>query len=310
MAITIKAQTLAALRTFEAAGRLLSFSEAARELCVTTGAVSQQIRKLEEQLGVALFERRVRAIALTPAGEELLGVTRRSLESLSLAVERIQRQTAEAAVRLKAIPSFVFKWLIPRLQAFHSRWPDIRVETFADAALLDIAGGDFDLAIDYGRDGHYPGFESHLLLPETLLPVMAPDYMPHTDWRDPQSWRQAALLHDAMPWPGAPKDAEWRRWLDQSGLSAVDSSCGHSFNRVDMAIEAAAAGLGIALARGAVVREALASGRLVAPLPPVAADCTYYLLIPEGTLASAPARLVADWLLQVASGEEGAAAQL
>lgn len=295
----LSARTFSALITFEACGRLLSFSDAARELCVTTGAVSQQIRKLEEQLAMRLFVRAARGIQLTPEGAQLLSATQQSIEGVEKTVKQLQSRLNGSVVRLKSTPSFVFKWLIPKLQAFNQHHPDVKVETYADAALLDLAGADFDLAIDYS-DGEYADFDATLLVRETLLPVVSPDYMPDADWRDPAIWQQVSLLHDAMPWPDAPKDAEWRYWLDQAGLRHVDSDRGHYFNRADMSIAAADAGLGMALARGSLVVDELASGRLIAPFEALPSCCHYYLLLPQGTEAGHNVRVLRDWLLAAA----------
>ncbi|MGB0468669.1 MAG: LysR substrate-binding domain-containing protein [Pontibacterium sp.] len=292
----LNARTFASLIYFEACGRLLSFTDAARELCVTTGAVSQQIRKLETEIGVVLFTRYPRGIALTPAGERLLSVTRQSVSSLVTILEELQKKPADDVVRLKSTPSFVFKWLIPKLQEFNRQYPEIKVEAYADAALLDLAGADFDLAIDYSQ-GLYLDFEATLLLRESLLPVVSPNYRPEIDWQSPDIWQQVSLLHDAMPWAEASRDAEWTYWLERSALKQVSYERGHYFNRVDMAIAAADAGLGVALARSALVEEELASGRLIAPFKAVASCCDYYLLMPGERVVSANAYILRDWLL-------------
>lgn len=295
----LNSRTLASLVHFEACGRLRSFSDAAKELSLTTGAVSQQIRKLEDVLGFKLFERQPRGIELTAEGTELLKVTQSSVEAIETVLEKLQGQTEESVVRLKSTPSFVFKWLIPHLQAFDHNHPEIRVETFADAALLDLTSGDFDLAIDYSN-GEYAEFEALLLMEETLQPVISPSYMPDADWSDPDIWRKISLLHDSMPWPGSSRDAEWRYWLDQRGLSDVCSGSGHYFNRADMAIAAAGAGLGVALARSALVEDELEAGRLIAPFPAVKSCCDYYLLLPKGAPELSNARVLGDWLRALA----------
>ncbi|OZG72620.1 transcriptional regulator [Hahella sp. CCB-MM4] len=289
-------RTFSMLIYFEACGRLLSFSAAARELYVTTGAVSQQIRKLEEQLGIKLFERRPSGIRLTAKGNELLTVTRQSIEAIRQTVERLQVNSIDTAVRLTSTPSFVFKWLIPMLKEFNLNNPDIKIETYAEAALLNLSTASFDLAIDYSK-GEYQNFDATLLVEEILLPVISPEYMKGANWQDPKIWDSVSLLHDAMPWSDAPRDAEWRYWLDQSGLTDVSSRQGHYFNRSDMAIAAADAGLGVALARGSLVKEELASGRLIAPLPAVPSCCNYYLVTPKGKAISHSVGVLRDWLL-------------
>lgn len=292
----LHARTFSSLIYFEACGRLRSFSAAAQELSVTTGAVSQQIRKLEEQLGLRLFERLPAGIKLTSEGSELLAVTRQSVDAIRLVVDRLRENVEASVVRLKSTPSFVFKWLIPRLNEFSQAFPEVKVETFAEAALLDLNAAEFDLAIDYG-EGRYRGFDAVQLVEEALMPVISPDYITDADWRDPGIWKRVVLLHDALPWPGSPRDVEWRYWFDQSGLTDIPSEHGHYFNRSDMAIAAADAGLGVALARSSLVEEELENGRLIAPLPAIASCCHYYIVTPKQKKMSQGATVLRDWLL-------------
>lgn len=293
----LNARTFSSLVYFEACGRLLSFSAAGKELCVTTGAISQQIRKLEEQLGFKLFDRQPSGIVLTQEGKEMLNVTQQSIESVEMVIRRLQAKLSDNVVRLKSTPSFVFKWLIPKLQEFNLEYPHIKVETYADEALLELAGADFDIAIDYG-DGQYDGFTTNLLVKETLLPVMSPEYMKEADWKQAKTLEEASLLHDAMPWIDAEQDAEWRFWLDETRLVGIDSTQGHFFNRSYMAIAAAEAGLGIALARASQVGEELKNGRLIAPYKGVPSCRDYYMLIPKKGRANIHAYILKNWLLE------------
>ncbi len=301
----LRAQTLTALRTFEAVGRLMSFSQAASELCVTTGAVSQQIRKLETELGVALFIRQSRSLLLTEAGEKLFKVTTQSLTVLSQTVESIKNNLDGRILRLTVIPSFAFHWLIPRLADFHQHYPRLKVEVKAVSGVLDQAHRDFDLAIDYSPSEFAKGFCSELLMAEELIPVMSPSYRPDFDWQVPECWQDIALLHDTEAWQGASRHEEWSYWFRKQGVLSknvhkVDVAENYYFNRVDMAIEAAAAGLGVALARKAIVAEALNSARLVAPCPVVTSPASYQLIIPEKQKNDPALRQLIGWLnLQV-----------
>ncbi len=295
----LNTQILAALKTFEAAARLLSFSQAAQELSITPGAVSQQIKNLEVQVAARLFIRQARRVALTPEGAQLFSTVRPVLLELDSTLGRIKRNALQGTVRLRSIPSFVFKWLIPRLGDFQRQYPDIRVETFAEGSLLDLQACDFDLAIDYGQ-GQYPGLCATLMMPEQLFPVLSPTRVPAADWHIEQALQQLPLLHDSRPWAGAPPDAEWRYWLDENDLASVLSHTGHEFNRVDMAIEAAASGLGIAMARAALINDELARGRLIAPYPSVPSCCGYYLLYAPDALDNPRIRALHDWLLAMA----------
>ncbi|MBB1487139.1 LysR substrate-binding domain-containing protein [Oceanospirillum sediminis] len=302
----LKARTLTALRTFEAVGRRMSFSAAACELCVTTGAVSQQVRKLEEELGKPLFIRRARSLELTPEGDNLLQITRQSLRTLSQAVAEIQQNAGDSIITLTVIPSLAFHWLIPRLADFHRRYPGIRVEVKAVPDVIDSASEDSVLVIDYSPEADIPGWSSRLLMKEYLLPVIAPDYLAGRDWSLPDSWQQVALLHDTQAWPDAGRHAEWAYWLQHIRQSqstelvhipAIDEKVQHYyFNRVDMAVEAAAAGLGVAMARKAVLTDLLDKGRLQAPFPAVPSPARYYLRQRAQCFEDKTASLLIDWL--------------
>ena len=291
-----KAHLLPALHTFEAAARSGSFTGAARALHLTTGAVSQQIKQLEQGLDLTLFERHSRGIRLTSAGAQLYQAVSQGLQQIDACLAQLAWQnTASGEVRLKLTPSFAYKWLVPRLPAFYAAHPDIRVLTFAEGAVLDDRNNDFDLAIDYGRA---PYSQGELVLSESLVPVMSPEYADKHDWHSrAMDWGDVVLLHDAMPWLGAARDTEWRYWFDCRGFNDVDSDRGHYFNRTDMAMEAAAAGVGVAMARGALVAEAFAQGRLISPYAPLDADTGYYLLRGAGEQQRGAVGIFMQWLL-------------
>lgn len=278
----LNAQILAALRTFEASAHCGSFTRAAKELHITAAAVSQQIANLESQLNLSLFERHSRGIRLTKAGESLFKVVQPSLVDIAATIEQLRLDSAtDNELRIKSTPSFAYKWLVPRLQNFHQNYPDIRVQIFADSALVDKDTSDYDLAIDFcpiPYPDNLSGSAAQLLMAETLIPVMSPQYATQFDWQDPKCWRHVNLLHDAMPWLGATPDSEWRYWFKAMGLSYSESGRGHSFNRTDLAMEAATAGQGVALARRALLGDDINKGSLVAPFAPIKAGFGYYLL--------------------------------
>ncbi|MBQ0755850.1 MAG: LysR family transcriptional regulator [Amphritea sp.] len=294
----LNSQILAAMKTFEASARLQSFSQAANELSITPGAVSQQIKNLERQLGVVLFTRKTRQVELTTQGGQLYETVQPALLSLNNCIGRMKRLNLEGNVRLRSIPSFVFNWLIPRLGGFQKRYPDIRIETFADGSLLDLKSRDFDIAIDYG-DGHYPGLGHTLMMEEYLFPVVSPEYFSEIDWSASGALNRVPLLHDTAPWVGAAPDSEWRYWLEVNGMPGVDSSRGHYFNRSDMAIKAAVSGLGVAIARESLITDEIIRGRLIAPYAKQKCRCSYYIVYPEGVLSNPRVKAVHDWLLEI-----------
>jgi len=288
----LNSQVLAALRTFEAAAFCGSFTKAAKELHITAAAVSQQMANLEAQLDLSLFERHSRGIRLTASGEALFNTVRPSLDNIAATIDKLQHHHATGyELRIKSTPSFAYKWLVPRLQHFYQEFPEIKIQIFADSALVDKATTDYDLVIDFAPIP-YPdnvstskkgsaGLTEHqaeLLMAEALIPVMSPAYEKRFNWQAPDCWLQVNLLHDVMPWFGASPDSEWRYWFDAMGLDNQDSTSGHSFNRTDLAMEAAAAGQGVALARRALLGDDINRGNLVAPFAPIKAGFGYYLL--------------------------------
>jgi len=305
--IKINDNLLSGLATFTATASCNSFTQSAEKLHITTGAISQQIKQLEQNLKLALFERHSRGIRLTSAGHQLHQVVEQSLTDIGDVISQLQQVNRHAGeVHLKLTPSFAYKWLVPRLQDFYQQYPDIKIHTFAEGALVDHTDSNFDLAIDYGQSPYQSSdkkIHAELLLAEQLLPVMSPQYMATFNWdltkdinkRDNiDVWQTVTLLHDAMPWQHADKDVEWQFWLQQMSLETPKttqvktgknalSKHGHYFNRTDMAIAAAAAGLGVALARCALLDNdlttaGLAKAGLASPFSPIDAHAGYYLI--------------------------------
>ncbi|MHA2768318.1 LysR substrate-binding domain-containing protein [Vibrio harveyi] len=294
----MKSSVVSGLWLFNQVAEHNSFTSAAKALHLTTGAISQQIIQLEEQLGFTLFERHSRGIRLTPKGLQLSQTSQFHFSELRKALEELQIEKPHNEIRLKLTPSFAFKWLVPRLESFHLNNPDLQVQIFAEGALVNSELKDYDVAIDYGPHP-YRDKNAKRILDEQLLPVMSVKYLEDHGWlktpkTTPEQWRDATLLHDAMPWDKAPRDYEWLYWASSMGLDFKTDS-GHFFNRTDMAMSAAEAGVGIAMARMALVEDELKNGRLVSPFEPVDANAGYYLII---NTRSEPTERFKKWLLQ------------
>lgn len=275
-----------------------SLTSAAKDLSLTTGAVSQQLQAIEERLGFSVFERHARGIRLTEQGQKLVDAVSHHLASIEENVYQLTRVSENKEIRLKLTPSLAFKWLVPRLENFQKQYPDIQIHTFAEGALVDSENRNFDIAIDYGPIP-YKRAEAELLMEESLLPVMSPSYLAQfPDIIDNvNTWKKTTLLHDAMPWHGAPKDYEWLYWASQNEID-FDTNQGHFFNRTDMAMSAAEAGVGIALARMALLGDELSQKRLVAPLEPIKANAGYFII----THVDNPhTRLFKSWLREQAT---------
>lgn len=290
----LKSPQVASLHTFMLVAQYPSFSLAAADLHLTTGAISQQMLQLEALLGFSLFERHSRGVRLTEAGRILLTTVQRNYQDIEQTIRSLVPSTERKEIRLKLTPSFAFKWLVPRLEDFYRRHPEI--QTFAEGALVDSDRRDYDLAIDYGVLP-YPRREAQLLMEEWLLPVMNANYLAahswlQQDWANAENWQQVVLLHDAMPWANAARDQEWHYWAHQMGITLPERR-DHYFNRTDMAMSAAEAGVGIAMARIALLSNELDSGRLVTPFAPIRANAGYFLITHQATEAT---QIFCQWL--------------
>ncbi|MDV5170431.1 LysR family transcriptional regulator [Photobacterium rosenbergii] len=295
----MRTSTFAGLTTFAVVAKHQSLTKAAQELHLTTGALSQQIKQLEQRLDVTLFHRHSRGLTLTDSGKRLFDVVELSLGQINQVLAELKAPESSTEIRLKLTPSFAFKWLVPKLHDFNRQYPELKVQTFADGALVDHKCDDVDLVIDYcqfGRDtsgGNANGGE--LLLEEHLVPVMSPAYYQHFNWQSKNVWHDVTLLHDAMPWHGAQKDQEWQGWFDSMGLKLSHLPQGHYFNRTDMAMAAAEAGLGVALARQALLGKEVEQKRLISPYPAIKAQAGYFLYRQHNTTA---VECFCQWLSQ------------
>lgn len=254
------------LRCFEAAARVGSFTHAAAELCLTQGAISQQVRELEERLGVMLFRRLPRQLVLTDEGEQLRQAVTTSFDQLELTLTRLQDQRAEGSMSLSCYSSFALLWLMPRIGAFYREHPQIDLRVSADFHVLEMStvlNERIDAAIRYDL-GTYRDLQSTPLLDEYLLPVASPSFMTaHPELLEPENLDESMLLHDALAWPGASAEAEWQHWLQSVGVTTMSLTHGRRFNMSQLAIEAALNGQGIAMGRLALVFDHLLEGRLV-----------------------------------------------
>jgi LysR family transcriptional regulator, glycine cleavage system transcriptional activator len=282
---------LGSLHAFEAAARLLSFKAAALELHVTPGAVSQQIKLLEDRLGVALFVRRARAIQLTEAGRQLLPPTQHAFRLLSDAVLRV-RESDSKLLTVSMLPSFAAHFFVPRLGAFRSRHPDVEVRISATSALADLERDDVDVALRYGL-GHYPGLHVEHVLSEELFPVCSPRLLKgRVPLKKLEDLAHHTLLHDE------PRH-EWPLWLAAAGVNNVDVTRGPSFSLWDLALQAAVAGHGIALGRSTLTAQYLKTRQLVRPFKISSSNALgYYFVCLPGRLKEPKISAFRSWLLE------------
>jgi len=272
--------SLNALAAFEAAARLGSITLASRELHVTQSAVSHQVRTLEDELEIRLFDRLPRALRLTPAGERLSRGTTEALDSLRRSLMRL-RLDRRRTLTITVLPSFAAHWLLPRLQRFHEKHPDVELRLDSTARLADLQAGEADLAIRYGP-GRYRGLVSTRLLGESLFPVCTPALA--RTLHKPEDLSRARLLHDE---PTAAHGG-WRAWLRAAGVAASGRR-GPTFSDTNLLLRAALEGQGVALGRGALVEQELRAGRLVRPFPQALRSRFHYSVVVAPTRERRPA---------------------
>jgi DNA-binding transcriptional LysR family regulator len=268
--------SLPALRVFAVAGQMLSFTRAAEVLNVTQAAVSHQIRVLESQLGVPLFQRTTRSLQLTAAGQQLLPAAVAAFTQIEKAVTGVRR--AQNVLAITTTPSFGARWLAPRLPRFAELHPEIEISVRHTEASLDLEAEGLDLAIRGGL-GKWPGLIAELIGSSVTLPVATPDYVNRLGLAAPADLSRATLLHDG-------NRSDWREWLIAADLDAALAQGGSVFDDENVLIEIALAGQGTALVVASVVEGLLREGRLV-PLfdNQVTLGYGYYLAYPPGGLA-------------------------
>lgn len=291
---------LNALRAFEAAARHLSFTKAAAELHVTPAAIGQQVKLLEDHLGVVLFRRLHRALMLTEAGQTCLPGVRDGFDRLSEAMGRLSRLDDSGALTVSVAPSFASKWLVPRLDSFQAAHPEIDVHIAASMQVIDFASGEVDLAIRYGG-GRYEGLSVERVMTETVFPVCSPQLLKGKHaLTSPARLRHHTLIHDMSP-DNDPSCPDWRMWLRASGVGEVDWNRGLRFNQSSLVIEAAVSGRGVALAKSALAEADLKAGRLVRPFDRVLPiEFAYYLVCPPHKAELRKVRVFRDWLMGAA----------
>ena len=276
--MTTRLPSLNGLRAFEAAARHLSFTNAATELNVTQTAISHQIRRLEEELGVRLFVRQNRALVLTPEATEYLPGVRTAFNDLRFATDRLLRKDNENVLTVSTLASLAAKWLLPRLPAFQEAHPGIDVRITTSTALVDFKSGGVDAAIRYGR-GHWPGLRADWLMADELFPVCSPALITgDRPLRCPEDLAQQTLLHTSAGY-----NDDWRLWLTAAGLPPnISKHPGLTFDLILVTVQAAIDGLGVAMGRTSYVEADIAKGRLVVPFKiALPTDAGFYLVSPE-----------------------------
>lgn len=293
---------------FEAAARHLSFTKAADELALTQSAVSRQIKALEDSLGLALFERQHRALALTPAGEDLYRVAVDVLSRMQAAVRAMRADQGASQLSITTTTGFAALWLIPRLKRFTGSHPAVDVRISATDVAVKLDRELVDIAIRYGSKSTMPP-EAIALFGEEILPVCSPALLGSTSQplAKPQDLKHHALLH--LDYPGMQKSwFDWGTWLTAQGIGDLKPASTLHFSQYDQMIHAAIAGQGVALGRLPLVQELLRTRALVAPFErTVVGTRGYFILTSAHAGEKAQAKAFIAWLLAEASADAAGA---
>ena len=279
---------LAALRAFEAAARHENFSRAAEEIHVTHGAISHQVRGLEEELGVQLFIRNGKRITVTPDGQRFAATLRKLLTQISIAADAVRATAGFKRVTISALPSFASRWLAPRLGNFIDLYPDIEVVLQATAQMTDLEHEPVDIGLRFGH-GNYPGLNVEKLMDDWYYPAASPKFKGGRLPATPQDLGKLHLLRS--------DDEPWMPWLQAAGVDLPEPAGGIIFHDLATLVRAAANGDGIALARHVIAIQEINSGELVR-LFDVAVKCpnSYYFVCTHDALLRPHVCAFRDWL--------------
>lgn len=286
---------LQALRTFVEVGQRGSIKAAAEALHVTSGAVSQQIRLLEDRLGMALFTRERQGLRLTEAGTSVHPLLLEAFAQIDNAIGTLEAFKGRQSLTVSTVATFAASWLVPRLGRFNQRHPQIEVRVEATSALVDMRRDRVDVALRHGL-GNYPGLEVTRLMAPVLVPVACPGLVADGhSLKEPEDCLNYPLLHDG-------DRADWPLWFAAHG-TADDPRAerGTAFEDDYLLIRAAAAGQGLALVPQEYAREEIGAGRLVQVLDkPWPARFAYYLVTLPGAMQRPEVQAFTDWIKEEA----------
>jgi LysR family transcriptional regulator, glycine cleavage system transcriptional activator len=300
-----KLPALSAMKVFEVVGQTRSFTRAADRLNLTQSAVSRQVRNLEDQLGEPLLIRRHHDLELTAAGAALLATLQQAFHSVETAVREILDKSARNRLRINVPPTFAKRWLMPRLGRLRQALPDVEIsigtdlqDSLAERSLLDCA-------IRFG-DGEWPMLDAQILMTERHIAVCAPHLLKDgrgTSFVDLEGLTFLHVLASADR-----RYMTWQHWLDAAGLGDIDTSGGLEFDLLDLVIEAATNGLGVAVVDRFMVEDHLRNGRLVQILDvEIEGHESYWFVARTGQQPNVHAEGFRHWLLREATGEAGQA---
>jgi LysR family glycine cleavage system transcriptional activator len=289
MSASRRLPNFSALRAFEAAARHENFSRAAEELHLTHGAISHQVRALEEELGRPLFVRNGRQVKITSDAIKFAQFLGKTFADIGVATDGMRAASVNQRLTVTSIPSFAARWLAPRLGRFIDRYPDIEVVLQSSGQLQDLARDGIDVGIRFGR-GNYPGMMVQRLMGDVYYPVVSPHYRNGLLPVVAEDLTSHTLLRSVEP---------WTPWFHAAGVTVAEPSGGVMFEDLSMLIRSAADGNGVALVRHVVAMQEIASGQLLR-LFDIATPCPdeYFFVSPPGAASKPQVKAFRDWLLE------------
>jgi LysR family transcriptional regulator, glycine cleavage system transcriptional activator len=292
--MALRPEFLSAVAAFESAARHQNFTHAAEELHLTASAVSHHVRKLEARLGVTLFQRHARGVSLTAEGRQLADSASSAMADMEAVLGGLRAgKDDELRLRISTLHSLAYAWLMPRLPRFVARHPHVRISIDTDPGLARFEAGGHDLAIRHGP-GQWPGLAAHHLMDDALFPVASPSLPGLARVKTAADVALLPLINDLAR-------QGWHDWLRAAGVHGAELPPAHAFSDTTDAFEAAAQGLGAALAREKVVTPWLADGRLVRlPGPSMPTRWNYFIVYPAHRRPRPAAQAFIDWLLDEA----------
>ena len=286
---------LISLRVFEAVARHLSFTSAANELHVTQAAVSHQVKKLEEWLGVTLFLRLNRSIKLTKEGQAYAEPLTKAFDALAAATDKVLKETRPQSINISTFDSIAANWLAPRIRKFQESYPEVALKIVTRNSYTDFSSSDVDVEIRYG-DGNWANQYVVKIADEEIFPVCSPKLLGRK--RKLKSYDETAdynLIHDEMV-------MEWSDWLEAADAAKANATKGLRYNHSHIVIQSAIAGEGMALGRSLLVADDLEKGRLIAPFDlKIRSKFSYYFVCPKELADQVWITSFRDWLLEEAA---------
>jgi LysR family transcriptional regulator, glycine cleavage system transcriptional activator len=289
--MSLRPDWLPALAAFESAARHQNFAHAAEELHLTSSAVSHHVRKLESRLGLALFQRHARGVALTAEGRQLADAAGSAMADIEGVLRTLHEgREDQHRVRVATLHSLTYTWLVPRLRRFSALHPQVRLVVDTEVALTRFDEGGPDVGIRHGP-GHWPGLTALPLMPDAMFPVAAPDMPGLAQVRRAEDIASLPLISDLAR-------QGWHDWFRMAGVHGASFQELYTFSDSTDALNAAAHGLGATLAREQIVAPYLASGRLLRlPGPTMPSRFSYHIVYPAHRRLRPAARAFVDWLL-------------